>query len=73
MFAVHFFENKNLLLSQLLDRVPAENENIKIKGRKGTVASVSNVDEKTFHVQVILESMKKNKLVAAEPTKKKKR
>lgn len=72
MFVVHFFENKNALLNQLLKRVPAVGEDLTIKGRKGKVTSVTEVDEKTVHVQVTLEAIKKASLVA-EPGKKKKR
>lgn len=72
MFVVYFYENKNPLLNQLLKRVPSEGEDITIKGRKGTVSSVTNIDEKSVHVQVIMENAKKNK-PAADPSKKKKR
>ncbi|MFK9094813.1 hypothetical protein [Bacillus salipaludis] len=64
MFAVHFFENKNLLLTQLLNRVPSVGEDLKIKGRKGKVSSVNSIDEKNIHVQIILETVKKNNLKA---------
>jgi hypothetical protein len=72
MFVVHFFENKNALLNQLLKRVPAVGEDLTIKGRKGKVTSVTELDEKTVHVQVTLETIKKASLVA-DPGKKKKR
>ncbi|WHY78659.1 hypothetical protein QNH20_05805 [Neobacillus sp. WH10] len=72
MFAVHFFEKKNLLLSQLLKRVPSVGEDLKIKGRKGKVSGVNNIDEKIFHVQVILENVNKSKLIVDNSKKKKK-
>lgn len=72
MFAVHFFEKKSLLLSQLLKRVPSVGEDLKIKGRKGKVSSVNNIDEKIFHVQVILENVNKSKLIVDNSKKKKK-
>ena len=71
MFAVHFFENKNPLLCQLLKRVPSVGEDLKIKGRKGKVSSVNSIDEKTIHVQVILEIVNKNKLIVDNSKKKK--
>lgn len=71
MFVVHFFENKNLLLSQLLKRVPSEGENLKIKGRKGTVSSVTSVADHKFHVQVTIEKVNKNKLTLDQSKKKK--
>ncbi|MGJ7922313.1 hypothetical protein [Neobacillus sp. LXY-4] len=71
MFAVHFFENKNLLLSQLLKRVPSEGEDLKIKGRKAKVSSVNSIDEKNVYVQVVLESLQKNKPILDNQKKKK--
>lgn len=73
MFVVYFFENKNLLLTQLLQRVPSVGENLKIKGRKGKVSSVTNVDEQKFQVQIVLETVNKNKLAAAVDNSKKKK
>jgi len=71
MFNVYFFENKNPLLSQLLRRVPAVGEALTIKGRKGKVSSVTNIDEKNIHVQVVLETVNKNKVVVDNSKKKK--
>lgn len=71
MFVVNFFENKNLLLSQLLKRVPAVGEDLTIKGRKAKVSTVNSIDEKQVHVQVILETVNKNKLVVDNSKKKK--
>ncbi|WNS76287.1 hypothetical protein RRV45_04575 [Bacillus sp. DTU_2020_1000418_1_SI_GHA_SEK_038] len=71
MFAVHFIENKNHLLCQLLNRVPLVNEELKIKGRKAKVSSVKSMDEKNIHVQVILEAVKKDKGVIDQSKKKK--
>lgn len=71
MFAVHFIENKNQLLCQLLNRVPLVNEELKIKGRKAKVLSVKSIDEKNIHVQVTLEAVNKNKPVIDQSKKKK--
>ncbi|MGG1396766.1 hypothetical protein ABE288_02765 [Bacillus salipaludis] len=73
MFVVYFLENKNLLLTQLLQRVPSVGEDLKIKGRKGKVSSVTSVDEQKFQVQIILEAVNKNKLAAAVDNSKKKK
>jgi Mg2+/Co2+ transporter CorC len=74
MYVVHFFENKVELLNQLLGSVPAVGEAITIKGRKGKVTSVNNVDDKHVHVQIMIEKVAvKNKLSAADLAKKKKR
>lgn len=72
MFVVYFFENKNLLLNQLRQNPPSVGEDLRIKGRKGKVASVESIDEKTIHVHVTLETVTK-KQVIADPSKKKKR
>ncbi|AGK53565.1 hypothetical protein [Bacillus sp. 1NLA3E] len=73
MFVVYFLENKNLLLSQFLRNVPALNEELKIKGRKGKVSSVNHIDEKIVHVQVILEEVKKHNLIVDNSKKKKRK
>ncbi|MED1471226.1 hypothetical protein [Bacillus salipaludis] len=73
MFVVYFFENKNLLLTQLLQRVPSVGEDLKIKGRKGKVSSVTSVDEQKFQVQIVLEAVNKNKLAAVVDNSKKKK
>jgi hypothetical protein len=71
MFAVHFIENNNVLLTQLLNRVPTEGEELKIKGRKAKVASVKDIDELNIHVLVTLEVVNKNKFVVDNSKKKK--
>lgn len=71
MFAVHFIENNNVLLTQLLKNVPTEGEELKIKGRKAKVASVKNIDELNIHVLVTLEVVKKSKFVVDNSKKKK--
>lgn len=73
MFVVHFFENKKLLLTQLLKNVPSIGEDLRIKGHKGKVASVTNVDEKHVHVQLTIEKVVSKSKLAADPLKKKKR
>jgi hypothetical protein len=72
MFVVYFFDNKNLLLSQFLNSVPAVGEDLTIKGRKGKVSSVNSIDEKNVHVQITLDSVKKNAPVVDNSKKKKK-
>jgi hypothetical protein len=72
MFVVHFFENRMELLNQLRQQVPSVGEDLKIKGRKGKVVSVSAVDEKTYHVELTLESKTKT-VLATDLGKKKKR
>jgi hypothetical protein len=71
MFVIHFLENKNVLLTQLLKRVPTVGEDIVIKGKKGKVSNVTNIDEKQFQVQIIVEKVKKNKQIVDNSKKKK--
>ncbi|MDF2788554.1 hypothetical protein ABC255_06405 [Neobacillus sp. 3P2-tot-E-2] len=74
MYVVHFFENKVEILNQLLGSVPALDEPITIKGRKGKVTGVNQVDDKHVHVQITVEKVAvKNKPSAADLAKKKKR
>jgi hypothetical protein len=73
MFAVHFFENKNLLLSQLLQKVPSVGEELKIKGRKAKISSVTNVEGNKFHIQVDIEKVTKGKNAVVDLSKKRKR
>lgn len=74
MFVVHFFENRNELLNQLLGKVPSEGEDVVIKGRKGKVTSVSTIDDTHVHVNLFFEKVvtNKNKL-QLDNSKKKKR
>jgi ferredoxin-fold anticodon binding domain-containing protein len=72
MFIVYYFEGRNILLNQLRKNVPKDGEDIKIKGRKGKVSSVQQIDENKVHVQVTLESVNKN-IVVLDNSKKKKR
>lgn len=72
MYVVHFFENRKELLNQLRQQIPTVGDDVKIKGWKGKVIKVVAIDEKTFHVQLALES-KTKPVLATDPGKKKKR
>ncbi|WP_175639060.1 hypothetical protein [Metabacillus schmidteae] len=69
MTVVHFLEENTVLLCQLLNQVPAENDAVKIKGRKGTVLSVKNLDD-LVQVNVILEKKLKNQPAGNDKKKK---
>lgn len=71
MFAVHFYEKRNLFLSQLLNQIPTEGEEIKLKGRKGKIVSVTEVEVNKYHVQIELEAVKKATVISAIDKKKK--
>ncbi|MDR7077729.1 hypothetical protein J2Y03_002755 [Neobacillus niacini] len=74
MFVVHFLENKNVLLSQLLNKVPIVGEDVVVKGRKGKVSSITQIDEKQIQVQLFFEKVKVNKgKSVVDNSKKKKR
>jgi len=73
VFAVSFLENKNVLLIQLLKRIPSVGEELKIKGRKAKVLNVENVDDKKVHVQVALEAVVKKDMKLVDQSKRKKR
>jgi hypothetical protein len=72
MTVVHFVENNSIVLTQFLNHIPSVDENIKIKGRKGKVLSVKELEENQIHVHVIFEEVKKNQPILKD-TKKKKR
>jgi hypothetical protein len=69
MFVVHYFENKNLLLTQLVQKVPVVEDAIKIKGRKGKVINVTDIDGRNVHVQIELDRIVKKSAVV-DPKKK---
>lgn len=71
MVAIHFFENNTLVLSQLLNSIPSVNEDIKIKGRKGKVLNVKQIQDNIFHVHVIFEQVVKNQTISKDSKKKK--
>ncbi|MDR4886205.1 hypothetical protein RGU12_01425 [Fredinandcohnia sp. QZ13] len=71
MYVVHYFENKNLLLTQLVQTVPSVDDAIKIKGKKGKVSKVIDIDERNIHIQVELDRIVKKKTV--DDSKKKRR
>ncbi|WP_018663189.1 hypothetical protein [Heyndrickxia acidiproducens] len=71
MLTVRFFENNLLVLSQLVDQLPAVDNDIKIKGRKGKIVNVKKLDQNLFHVDIKFETVLKKK--ALVPDNKKKR
>ena len=73
MFAVHFYENNIIVLTQALRNIPAVDEDLKIKGRKCKVLDVSYNDNNHVHVQIEFEKIVEKRKAAAELGKKKKR
>jgi hypothetical protein len=71
MFAIHFIEKNISVLSQCLRRIPEVDETIKIKGRKGKVVNVSQIEENKYHVFVDLEKIVKKQPLLKDDKKKK--
>lgn len=71
MFTVHFLNDKAVLLTQLLRSVPAVGADVRIKGKKGKVTSVKQIDDTTVHVHVVLEKVTVSKFVVDNSKKKK--
>jgi len=70
MPVVQFVENNTVVLTQLLEKPPSENENIKIKGRKGKVSTIKITDDNVVYVYVIFDKVVKSN-PANDPKKKK--
>ena len=73
MFAVHFYENNTIVLTQALRTIPAVDDDLKIKGRKCKVKDVSYNDNNHVHVQLEFEKIVEKNKAALELGKKKKR
>lgn len=71
MVAVHFIENNQVVLTHLANKVPSVNEDVKIKGRKGKVVNVKNIQENVIHVQIEFEQLSKGKVTIVDNKKKK--
>lgn len=71
MFVIHFIENNSVLLTQLLAQLPSVSEDIKIKGKKGKIISVKNIEKNTFHVQVEIEKVVKKQATSKDAKQKK--
>jgi len=74
MYAIHFYENNNYVLNQVLRNIPAVDDQVTLKGRKGKVMKIEEIKENVYYVYVEFEKVvdKKN-LAAAELAKKKRR
>ncbi|MCM3745225.1 hypothetical protein M3193_13885 [Sporosarcina luteola] len=73
MYAIHFYENKNYVLNQVLRNIPSIDDNVTLKGRKGKVLSVEEIKENVYYVFVEFEKVVDKKKLAAEELAKKKR
>ena len=71
MYAIHFYENNTLVLSQFVKSIPSVEEDIKIKGRKGKVLSVHMMDENKYQIHVAFDPIVKSPLKATDNKKRK--
>lgn len=71
MMVIHIFENRTEVLNQFVVRIPAVDEDIRIKGRKAKVVQVNQIDENKYHVHVIYEKIAKKQPLTKELGKKK--
>lgn len=61
MYAVHFFNDSNLILSQYRKNLPAVKEELKIKGHWYTVLNVSESKTNVYQVQLMLQKETKRR------------
>lgn len=74
MYAIHFYENKNYVLNQVLRNIPSIDDNVTLKGRKGKVMSVEEIKENVYYVYIEFEKIvDKSKTATKDLGKKKKR
>ncbi|MEK3977994.1 hypothetical protein MKY37_02785 [Psychrobacillus sp. FSL K6-2836] len=73
MYAVHFMEKNIIVLTQVLRVIPAVDDELKIKGRKGKVISVQETEEKGINVQVEFEKIVDKSKASIKDLGKKKR
>jgi hypothetical protein len=71
MIVAHYIEKNVEVLNLLHNSAPSVGDAVVIKGRKGKVLSIKQINEMHVHVQVELEAVKKNQLAALDPKKKK--
>jgi len=72
MVVIQFFENKSLVLSQLLKNIPSVDDDIKIKGRKGKIISVTEIHEGLYHIQILFEKVVKKQPALIDNKRKRK-
>ena len=71
MMVIHIYENRTEVLNQFVVRIPAVDEDIRVKGRKAKVLQVNQIDDKKYHVHVIFEKIAKKQALTKEIGKKK--
>ncbi|HEO8419121.1 hypothetical protein [Niallia sp. FSL W8-0635] len=69
MVTIHFFENSTNVLTQLRQEIPNVDQEIKIKGRKGKILTVTQVKEDVYQANVEFEKIVKKAALAVDPKK----
>ncbi|MBF8416942.1 hypothetical protein ABET14_03005 [Heyndrickxia coagulans] len=70
MKTVHYYENQQHILSQLVNRVPVCDQDIRIKGRNGKIKDILEITENVYRVQVQFEPAAKKRTVTVDNKKK---
>ncbi len=69
MVTIHFFENSTNVLTQLRQEIPNVDQEIKIKGRKGKILTVTQVKKDVYQANVEFEKIVKKAALAVDPKK----
>lgn len=69
MVTIHFFENSANVLTQLRQEIPNVDQEIKIKGRKGKILTVTQVKKDVYQANVEFEKIVKKAALAVDPKK----
>lgn len=70
MVFIHFFESGTNVLTQYVKTVPSVDEDIKIKGRKGKVVRVDQINDRVIHVYLLFDPVVKKSLLVDNKKKK---
>lgn len=70
MVFIHFFESGTNVLTQYVKTVPAVDDDIKIKGRKGKVVRVDQINDRVIHVYLLFDPVVKKSLLVDNKKKK---
>ncbi|MCU9614710.1 hypothetical protein OEV98_14295 [Caldibacillus lycopersici] len=73
MFVIHYLENQSIVLTLLSSHIPSVDEDVRIKGRKGKIISIKEINDKHVQVQVLFEKITKNQPISTVDSKKKKK
>ncbi|MBE6185388.1 hypothetical protein [Heyndrickxia ginsengihumi] len=72
MVVIQYFDNTLLVLTQLVRQIPSVGDDIKIKGRKGKVISVTEMEGNIVRINVAFEKIIKKQSLLLDNKKKRK-